>query len=92
MSTEEIVKAIQGQIDLAKRLGNPNIFFSIDEAKMLIDLLNVRGEVTPYIDIDEAKCPNCMAKLTRQECIGVDVLMEDFFNYCPKCGRRVKWK
>ena len=39
MSTEEIVKAIQGQIDLAKRLGNPNIFFSISEGEILIALL-----------------------------------------------------
>lgn len=92
MSTEEIVKAIQGQIDLAKRLGNPNIFFSIDEAKMLIDLLKDRGDVTPYIDIDEAKCPNCMVKLTRQERIEGGVLLENFFDYCPKCGRRVKWE
>lgn len=92
MSTEEIVKAIQGQINLAKRLGNPNIFFSIDEAKMLIDLLKDRGEVTPFIDVDEAKCPDCMVKLTRQKLIEGDVLLENFFNYCPKCGKRVIWK
>ena len=92
MSTEEIVKAIRGQIDLAKRLGNPNIFFSIDEANTLVDLLKDRGEITLYVDIDEAKCPNCNVKLTRQELIEGGVRLENFFDYCPKCGRRVKWK
>ena len=47
--------------------------------------------VAPYIDIDEAKCPVCKVKLTRQELIGDDVLFEDFFDYCPHCGRSVKW-
>ena len=47
--------------------------------------------VKPYIDIDEAKCPICKVKLTRQELLGDDVLFEDFFDYCPHCGRKVKW-
>ena len=49
-------------------------------------------EIVPYIDIDEAKCPNCKVKLTRQELLGDDVLYEDFFDYCPRCGRKVKWE
>lgn len=48
--------------------------------------------VKPYIDIDEAKCPICKVKLTRQELLGEDVLFEDFFDYCPRCGRKVKWQ
>ena len=56
-----------------------------------INLLKERGEIKPYIDIDEAKCPICKVKLTRQELLGEDVLFEDFFDYCPHCGRSVKW-
>ena len=57
-----------------------------------ITLLKQRDVITPYIDIDEAKCPDCKVKLTRQELLGEDVLFEDFFDYCPRCGRKVKWK
>lgn len=57
----------------------------------VINLLKERGEIKPYIDIDEAKCPICKVKLTRQELLGEDVLFEDFFDYCPHCGRSVKW-
>ena len=53
-------------------------------------LLKEQEAVTPYIDIDEAKCPICKVKLTRQELIGDDVLFEDFFDYCPRCGKPVK--
>lgn len=56
-----------------------------------ITLLKQRDVITPYIDIDEAKCPDCKVKLTRQELLGEDVLFEDFFDYCPRCGRKVKW-
>ena len=55
-------------------------------------LLKEQEAVTPYIDIDEAKCPICKVKLTRQELIGDNVLFEDFFDYCPHCGRSVKWE
>ena len=48
-------------------------------------------EIVPYIDIDEAKCPDCKVKLTRQELLGEDVLFEDFYDYCPRCGKKVKW-
>lgn len=55
-------------------------------------MLKEREEVVPYIDIDEAKCPICKVKLTRQELLGDDVLFEDFFDYCSRCGRKVKWQ
>lgn len=54
-------------------------------------LLKEQDVVKPYIDIDEAKCSICKVKLTRQELLGDDVLFEDFFDYCPHCGRKVKW-
>ena len=57
-----------------------------------ITLLKQGDVITPYIDIDEAKCPICKVKLTRQELLGEDVLFEDFFDYCPHCGRKVKWQ
>lgn len=56
------------------------------------ELLKEQEAVTPYIDIDEAKCPICKVKLTRQELLGDNVLYEDFFDYCPHCGRKVKWE
>ena len=55
-------------------------------------MLKEQEAVKPYIDIDEAKCPICKVKLTRQELLGDDVLFEDFFDYCPHCGREVKWE
>ena len=56
-----------------------------------LNLLKEQEAIKPYIDIDEAKCPICKVKLTRQELLGDDVLFEDFFDYCPHCGRAVRW-
>ena len=55
-------------------------------------LLKRQEGIVPYIDIDEAKCPVCKVKLTRQELIGDDVLFEDFFDYCPHCGKPILWE
>ena len=57
-----------------------------------VALLKEQEGIVPYIDIDEAKCPVCKVKLTRQELIGDDVLIEDFFDYCPHCGKPVLWE
>ena len=68
----------------------------IEDHAMLKDVLELlrekQDEIIPYIDIDEAKCPVCKVKLTRQELLGEDVLFEDFFDYCPHCGKAVKWQ
>lgn len=55
------------------------------------ELLKQPEPVKPYVDIDEYKCPTCNVKLTRQELLGDNVLFEDFFDFCPKCGKPVKW-
>ncbi len=62
-----------------------------DEKDDIVELLKC-PEIKPFVDIDEAKCPICKVKLTRQELIGENVLYEDFFDYCPHCGRKVKWQ
>lgn len=54
-------------------------------------MLKEQEPIIPYIDVDEAKCPDCKVRLTRQELLGDDVLFEDFFDYCPHCGKKVKW-
>lgn len=67
---------------------------SLETMKLIsetIAMLKEQEAVKPYIDIDEAKCPICKVKLTRQELLGDDVLFEDFYDYCPHCGRKVKW-
>ena len=70
-----------------------NHFWELQNAaNEAVALLKEQETVTPYIDIDEAKCPICKVKLTRQELLGDDVLFEDFFDYCPHCGRAVKWE
>ena len=75
----------------ASRRDNTWVFVRKDIVEDAIALLKEQEAVKPYIDIDEAKCPICKVKLTRQELLGDDVLFEDFFDYCPHCGRTVKW-
>ena len=85
---EKLLKEQENEL-IGIKAENSRIF---SENIRLNKLLKEQEAVKPYIDIDEAKCPNCKVKLTRQELLGEDVLFEDFFDYCPHCGRKVKWQ
>ena len=93
MNMEKVIKGlneigafITGRLEYGQA---KNFLEFLDEASAM---LKEQEAVKPYIDIDDAKCPICKVKLTRQELLGEDVLYEDFFDYCPRCGRKVKWQ
>lgn len=102
MDREKVIKGLHQHCEcsLFDRCGECPYYAVSDEQfscrdRLLEDVLFLLKEqeaVTPYIDIDEARCPICKVKLTRQELLGDDVLFEDFFDYCPRCGRKVKWE
>lgn len=47
--------------------------------------------VEPVLDIDTWKCRNCGHDLEHQEMLGDNVLFHEQYNYCPNCGKKVKW-
>lgn len=56
------------------------------------DALKAQEPVKPVIDIDTRKCGNCGHTLEHQELLGDNVLFHEQYDYCPICGRAVKWK
>lgn len=57
-----------------------------------IELLKAQEPVEPVMDIDTWKCWNCGHTLEHQELLGDNVLFHEQYNYCPECGRPVKWE
>lgn len=55
------------------------------------DILTMLKEQKPVVDIDTWKCGNCGHTLEHQELLGDNVLFHEHYNYCPECGRKVKW-
>lgn len=63
--------------------------------KMMRDalaLLKAQEPVEPVVDIDTWKCGNCGHTLEHQELLGDNVLFHEQYNFCPECGRAVKWE
>lgn len=54
-------------------------------------LLKAQEPVEPVVDIDTLKCGNCGHTLEHQELLGDNVLFHEQYNYCPGCGKPVKW-
>lgn len=55
-------------------------------------LLEAQEPVKPVVDIDTWKCGNCGHALEHQQLLGDNVLLHEQYNYCPECGRAVKWE
>ena len=60
-------------------------------ARNAIALLKEQEAVEPGVDIDTWKCGNCGHTLEHQELLGDNVLFHEQYNYCPNCGKAVKW-
>lgn len=56
-----------------------------------LTILEEQGPVEPEVLIDTYICGNCKTRLERQALIGPSVLISENFNYCPACGKKVKW-
>ena len=57
----------------------------------VIALLKAQESAKPVVDIDTWKCENCGHTLEHQELLGDNVLFHEQYNFCPECGRKVKW-
>ena len=55
-------------------------------------LLKAQEPVEPIVDIGTQKCGNCGHTLEHQQLLGDNVLFHEQYNYCPECGKRVKWE
>lgn len=56
-----------------------------------IALLKTQEPVSPIVDVDEWKCGYCGHKLEHQELLGDNVLFHEQYDFCPRCGKKVKW-
>ena len=63
-----------------------------DAIEQAIALMKVQEPVKPAVDIDTWKCGNCGHTLEHQELLGDNVLFHEQYNFCPECGRPVKWE
>ena len=60
-------------------------------ARAALALLNKQEAIEPHLDVDEWKCGKCGHDLEHQEMLGDNVLFHELYNYCPNCGKAVKW-
>lgn len=77
---------------------NPTVAFNTYSDDQLIEfahdalvLLKEQEPVEPNVIIDTLVCGNCGTRLERQSMVGDNILVAERFEYCPRCGRKVKW-
>jgi len=56
-----------------------------------IEALKGQEPVKPIVDVDTWACGACKHRLEKQELIGNNVLVNETYEYCPQCGKKVDW-
>ena len=56
------------------------------------NLLREQEPVEPKVEIDTWVCGNCGTPLERQSMVGENAVLSEQFDYCPSCGKPVKWE
>lgn len=83
MDREKVIKELEERIKVAEEcMGNP--MFTPDAIRTIVALLKEQEPVKPVnvrleMGINGGNCPKCMNWVQRS------------YNYCPFCGRKVKW-
>lgn len=91
---EKVVKGLEC-CAVGCRSGCP--YSDIDDCESMLcadalALLKAQEAVKPVVDIDTWECGNCGHTLEHQELLGDNVLFHEQYNFCPGCGRAVKWE
>ena len=60
----------------------------IDKA---IEALKEQDPIKPIVDVDTWACGKCGHRLEKQELIGDNVLVNETYEYCPQCWKKVDW-
>ena len=56
-----------------------------------LSLLKAQEPIKPKVNIDTWVCGNCGTRIERQSLIGPNAVLAETFNFCPECGKAVKW-
>jgi len=91
-SREDVIRGLNEEVKRADYIDTE--YLDCVEVSVLRDalaLLKAQEPVEPKLDVDEWRCGNCGHKLEHQELLGDNVLFHEQYNYCPNCGRAVKF-
>ena len=67
------------------------VVMSASTATELVHLLERMEPVKPDLNLDTWVCSVCGHRLEQQKKIGVNVILDERYNFCPRCGRAVDW-
>lgn len=91
---EKIINHFQDAIE-ASGDNNKWRFVRVDVIEDAIELLKEQEPIKPTVSVDTWICSKCGHTLESQELIddkeNPQVLIHEQYEYCPCCGRKVKW-
>lgn len=92
MTREKVIEGLETALAVSNVVvGTDYVVVKIGEVKKVLELLKEQEPVKPSVDVDTYVCPNCGHRLEHQGMLGDNVIFEERYNFCPACGKAVKW-
>jgi hypothetical protein len=88
-NVDEIISTLK---DISEILFNNGYNSWGNTIRKAIVLMKEQKPVEPVLDQDSMVCGVCGHEVIWQKLLGSDVLLDEQLDYCPHCGRQVKWE
>lgn len=96
MDKEEIIRRLKKISEHAVHVtGEPPFVMSLDDGIALdeaVRLLKEQEAVEPVLEQDSMVCGVCGHDVIWQKLLGDNTWADEELDYCPHCGRQVKWE
>jgi hypothetical protein len=89
---EKIIAAIEKAKKQSEENGLDRIIVPFKETDMILALLKEQEAVKPILEQDSMVCGVCGHEVIWQKMLGDGILVDETLDYCPHCGRAVKWE
>lgn len=87
----ELIASLEGRVMGGVLHNGGYIHVPQEEAEQILALLKEQEAIEPVLEQDSMVCGVCGHEVIWQKMLGDGIWADEKLNYCPHCGRAVKW-
>ena len=88
---ENVIKEFEHLLNAAKGNYQDFVDLTVDGGEEILALLKEQKAVEPMLEQDSMVCGVCGHEIIWQKMLGDGIWADEKLDYCPHCGREVKW-
>ena len=86
-----VSRTLEHKIAIAENNNQNTLIVTLDVLKEILALLKEQEAVEPILEQDSMVCGVCGHEVIWQKMLGDGIWADEELDYCPHCGKAVKW-